>query len=67
MKVLEELTFSWRRAQSEATFAYAQWRRARDCTAYAIYLAAQDRADAAQDALGDHFRAERLREAMRSL
>jgi hypothetical protein len=67
MRVLEELTFSWRRAQSEATLAYAQWRRARDRSAYAIYLAAQDRADAAQDALGDHCRAERLQAVMRSL
>jgi hypothetical protein len=51
MKVLEELTFSWRRAQTEATAAYDEWRRARNHETYAIYRAAQDRADAAQDAL----------------
>jgi hypothetical protein len=67
MKVLEELTFSWRRAQVEATLAYCHWRRAGDRTAYAAYRAAQDRADAAQDALSDHSRAERLRTAMASL
>jgi hypothetical protein len=64
MKVLEELTFSWRRAQVEASLAYCHWRRSRDRTAYAIYLAAQDRADAAQDALSDHCREERIRKAM---
>jgi hypothetical protein len=51
MRVLEEMTFSWRRAQTEATVAYGEWRRARDRKAYAVYRAAQDRADAAQDAL----------------
>jgi hypothetical protein len=64
MRVLEELTFSWRRAQMEATAAYGDWRRARDRHAYLIYRAAQDRADAAQDALSDHWRAERLRKAL---
>jgi hypothetical protein len=67
VKVLEELTLSWRRAHVEAVAAYGEWRRAGDNTAYAIYRAAQDRADAAQDALSDHCRAERLRKAMASL
>jgi hypothetical protein len=64
MRVLEELTFSWRRAQTEATAAYGEWRRARDGKAYASYRAAQDRADAAQDALSDHWRTERLQKAL---
>jgi hypothetical protein len=64
MRVLEELTFSWRRAQTEATVAYGDWRRARDGKAYAIYRAAQDRADAAQDALSDEWRTERLQKAL---
>jgi hypothetical protein len=64
VKVLEELTAAWRRAQVEASLAYCHWRRSRDRTAYAIYRAAQDRADAAQDALSDHCRAERLKQAM---
>src|SRR5215210_1391898 len=66
MRVLEELTFSWRRAQTEATAAYGDWRRGRDAKAYAIYRAAQDRADAAQDALSDHSRTERLHKALQA-
>jgi hypothetical protein len=49
--VLEELSFAWREAQAEATLAYRYWCRMRDRTSYSIYRAAQDRADAAQDAL----------------
>jgi hypothetical protein len=55
--VFHELAFTWREAQLEAATAYCHWRRARDRTAYAIYRAAQDRADAAQDALSDRWRA----------
>ena len=66
MKVLEDLTFAWRRAQVDATLAYCHWRRTRERTSYAIYRAAQERADAAQDALSDHCRAERLRKALAS-
>lgn len=58
MKVLEELTAAWRKAQVEASLAYCHWRRSRDRTAYATYRAAQDRADAAQDALSDRWQAE---------
>ena len=49
--LFEELSFAWREAQFEATLAYRHWCRFRDHSAYAIYRAAQDRADAAQDAL----------------
>jgi hypothetical protein len=57
--VLDELAFTWREAQREASNAYCHWRRARDRTAYAIYRAAQDRADAAQDALSERSQQER--------
>jgi hypothetical protein len=57
--ILEELTFTRREAQMEAVNAYHHWRRARDRVAYGIYRAAQDRADAAQDALSDRWWAER--------
>jgi hypothetical protein len=56
--VLEELSFVWRAAQREASLAYCQWRRLRDRAAYASYRAAQDRADAAQDALSECHAAE---------
>jgi len=61
MWVLEELTFAWRDAQVEASLAYCHWRRMGDRTAYAIYRAAQDRADAAQDALSESSRAVQVR------
>ena len=51
--MLEELQFVRREAQAEANLAYAAWRRA---DTYAVYRAAQDRADAAQDALADYAR-----------
>jgi hypothetical protein len=56
--VLEELSFVWREAQREASLAYCHWRRGRDRVAYASYRAAQDRADAAQDALSARHAAE---------
>jgi len=59
--VLDELSFVWREAQYEASAAYRHWCRMRDRTAYGIYRAAQDRADAAQDALSARCRAERAR------
>ena len=46
-----ELRFLWREAEREAALAYDQWRLMRDRVSYAVYRAAQDRADAAQDAL----------------
>lgn len=51
--MLEELSFVRREAQAEANVAYEQWRRLRSRDAYAVYRAAQDRADAAQDDLAE--------------
>ena len=42
----------WSDAHAEAEEALAAWGRARSAAAYAAYRAAQDREDAAQDALG---------------
>ena len=49
--MLEELSFVRREAQAEADLAYQDWLRLRSRDAYAVYRAAQDRADAAQDDL----------------
>jgi hypothetical protein len=49
--MLEELSFVRREAQAEANVAYEDWRCLRSREAYAVYRAAQDRADAAQDDL----------------
>jgi hypothetical protein len=49
--ILEELSFVRREAQAEASLAYEDWRREPRGSAYAVYRAAQDRADAAQDDL----------------
>jgi hypothetical protein len=49
--MLEELSFVRREAQAEANLAYEDWRSLRSRDAYAVYRAAQDRADAAQDDL----------------
>jgi hypothetical protein len=51
LAMLEELSFVRREAQAEADLAYADWRSLPSCDAYAVYRAAQDRADAAQDDL----------------
>jgi hypothetical protein len=42
---------AWRDAHEDAASAYCAWRRDRTAAAYAAYRAAQDREDAAQDAL----------------
>jgi hypothetical protein len=42
---------AWGDARDEAVAAYAAWGRTRTAEAYARYRAAQDREDAAQDAL----------------
>jgi hypothetical protein len=47
----DELAFAWRVAQDEAVAAYHAWREAPGQAAYAVYRAAQDRADQAQDAM----------------
>jgi hypothetical protein len=41
----------WSAARAEANLAYDAWCRARSREAYAVYRAAEDRADAAEDAL----------------
>ena len=50
------LWHAWDEAQHEADLAYAAWQHEEPGEAYAVYRAAQDRADAAQDALAsfDH-------------
>jgi hypothetical protein len=48
---VEELVSVWREAQAQARHAYERWRNCPGRDAYAVYLAAQDRADAAQVAL----------------
>jgi hypothetical protein len=49
--ILEELSFVRREAQAEADEAYEDWKLLASPEAYAVYRAAQDRADAAQDDL----------------
>jgi hypothetical protein len=49
--MVEELSFVRREAQSEADMAYADWNMLSSRESYAVYRAAQDRADAAQDNL----------------
>jgi hypothetical protein len=41
----------WTDARDEAREAYQHWRAAPDAETYAVYRAAQDREDAAQDTL----------------
>jgi hypothetical protein len=54
--LFEELNFVWREAQAEANLAYEASRRSPCLDAHAVYRAAQDRADAAQDDLADCWR-----------
>ena len=49
--LLEELRFVRREAQAEANLAYVDWGALPCGERYAVYRAAQDRADAAQDQL----------------
>lgn len=51
--LLEEFSFVRREAQAEANLAYDHWQVQLNREAYAVYRAAQDRADAAQDDLAD--------------
>jgi hypothetical protein len=46
-----ELLLAWRGARAEANVALDEWRATRTRDAFAAFLAAEDRADAAQDAL----------------
>ena len=47
----DELFALWSVAQAEANLAYDAWRAVPGSEAYAAFLAADDRANAAQDAL----------------
>jgi hypothetical protein len=49
----DELAHAWRAAESEASLAYQAWRESPGSIEYAVYRAAQDRADQAQDVLSD--------------
>ena len=51
--LLEEFSFVRREAQAEADLAYDHWHAQPSKDTYAVYRAAQDRADAAQDDLAD--------------
>jgi hypothetical protein len=47
----DELAFAWRVAEDEAAAAYRAWCAAPGAAGYAVYRAAQDRADQAQDTM----------------
>jgi hypothetical protein len=49
--MIYELEYVWREAQAEANLAYEAWSELPRRDGYAVYRAAQDRADAAQDDL----------------
>jgi hypothetical protein len=49
----DELECAWRAAENEAWLAYEAWRESPGSIEYAVYRAAQDRADQAQDVLAD--------------
>jgi hypothetical protein len=49
--LIDELEAAWRAAQDEAVLAYEAWQDEPDADSYAVYRAAQDRADQAQDVL----------------
>ena len=48
---VDEHFLVWAGARAEANDAYAAWRERPGREPYAVYLAAEDRADAAEDAL----------------
>jgi hypothetical protein len=54
---INEIGADWLAARGEATSAFDAWRASPGATGYAVYLAAADRADAAQDELTDALRA----------
>ena len=49
----DELAYTWRTAQDEASVAYQAWQESPGAIGYAVYRAAQDRADKAQDVLAE--------------
>jgi hypothetical protein len=57
--LFDELADAWRAAQAEATDAYEHWRETVGTDAFAVYRAAQDRADQAQDVLAERGARER--------
>jgi hypothetical protein len=59
--LVDGLWWAWDEAQYAAELAYLEWARAGGHEAYFSYRAAQDRADAAQDALAGGSRASRRR------
>jgi hypothetical protein len=54
---LTEIRAGWKEAREEAQWALDAWRASPGTTTYALYRAAADRADAAQDELADATRA----------
>jgi hypothetical protein len=52
----DELFAIWSAARAEANLAYQAWCEARGAVAYAVYRAAEDRADAAEQALASVMR-----------
>jgi hypothetical protein len=59
--LFDELANVWRGAQADATDAYEHWCATPGTAAFAVYRAAQDRADQAQDALAGRAARERGR------
>ena len=57
----DELAYARRTAHDEAVAAYEAWRETPGRVAYAVYRAAQDRADQAQDVLAAAARAVHVR------
>lgn len=53
--LFDELADAWRAAQAEAAGAYEHWRETGTLDAFAVYRAAQDRADQAQDVLAERY------------
>jgi hypothetical protein len=56
---ITEIRAGWEEAREEAQSALDAWRASPGTTTYAVYRAAADRADAAQDELADALRAAR--------
>ena len=50
---LEEVFVLWSAARAEANLAYDAWCASRGADAYAVYRAAEDRADAAETELAN--------------
>ena len=50
-QVHDELFTIWSTARAESNLAYSAWCETRGLEAYAVYRAAEDRADAAEQAL----------------